>query len=107
MKKSSLSLILSGIFLAGCATKNFGELHDVDPSAIEKMTCADIEKEFFRLTQYEDSVDEEASTGQAKQIFWGGLWSVMADEKLEAIARKDIRARTRLLYDLKIKKGCK
>ena len=40
------------------------------------------------LQRHERGVDEEATSGQAKQIFWGGLWSVMADEKLEHVARQ-------------------
>ena len=109
MKKKFIAIILMGglIAVSGCATKTFEKLPALPPEVANQMTCEQIEKEFFDLYNYEGHVDEEASTGQAKQIFWGGLWSVMADEKLESVARKDIRNRTRLLYDLKIKKGCK
>ena len=65
-----------------------------------------IEQEFLALRQYEKSVDEEATSGQVKQILWGGIWSVMADEKLEHIARQDIQDRERQLYDAKSKKDC-
>ena len=108
MKYVANAIVLSVVFaiLTGCATKNFGKLPALDPSVAESMTCQEIEREFYSLQQYEESVDEEAASGQVKQIFWGGIWSVMADEKLEHIARKDIRNRLRLLYDLKIKKGC-
>ena len=107
MKIKHLAILSVAFLLSGCATKSFGKLPPLDPSVAESMDCKDIEREFRRLSQYEDGVDEEASTGQIKQIMWGGLWSVMADEKLESIARKDIRERVRLLYDLKVKKGCK
>ena len=104
---SSLILLSSCLLIAGCATKNFGELDELSPTEVAAMSCDEIDSEFHQLEQYEDSVDEEASTGQAKQIFWGGLWSVMADNKLERIARKDIRKRIRFLYEAKKDKGCK
>ena len=99
-------LIVVMMLLSGCATKEFAKLPDIAPQAIVNMSCEDIDREFYRLEQHEAGVDDEATQGQAKQIFWGGIWSVMADEKLEAVARKDIRKRLKLLYDLKIKKGC-
>ena len=91
---------------SGCATKNFEEIHQIDVNQIQAMSCQEIEQEFLVLKRHEGGVDEEATTGQAKQIFWGGLWSVMADEKLEHIARQKIRDRERLLYEAKLKKGC-
>lgn len=100
-------VILLALLAAGCATKDFGDLHELSPDIVEDMNCKQIENEFFRLRQYESSVDEEATTGQVQQIFWGGLWSVMADEKLEAIARKDIRDRVTMLYEAKVDKGCR
>ena len=105
--KMKILFITLFLFMSGCATKDFGKLADIEPSAKDKMTCEDLEKEFFALQNYEDSVDEKAVTGQFKQMMIGGIWSVMADEKLEAIARKDIRRRTKELYELKIEKGCK
>jgi len=70
------------------------------------MSCDDIEQEFILLNRHENTVDQEASSGQLKQMFWGGIWSVMADEKLEHISRKQIRDRERLLYEAKLKKRC-
>ncbi len=52
------------------------------------MSCNDIEQEFNLLNRHEDAVDEEAVSGQAEQILWGGIWSVIADDKLEHISRK-------------------
>ena len=92
---------------SGCATKNFEEMHELDVNQIQAMSCQEIEQEFINLRRHEGGVDEEATTGQAKQIFWGGLWSVMADEKLEHIARQKIRDRERLLYEAKLKKECR
>ena len=69
-------------------------------------SCADIEQEFLLLQRHERGVDEEATSGQAKQILWGGIWSVMADEKLESVARQKIRDRERQLYEAKLKKDC-
>ena len=91
---------------SGCATKSFEEMHQLDANQIQAMSCQEIEQEFILLRRHEGGVDEEATTGQAKQIFWGGLWSVMADEKLEHIARQKIRDRERMLYEAKLKKGC-
>ena len=92
--------------LGACATKEFAELPALDPGKLRAMSCEELDAEFVALQQHEEGVDEEATTGQAKQIFWGGLWSVMADEKLEHIARQKIRDRERLLYEAKLKKGC-
>ncbi len=106
-----LSKLAVGIFccssLVGCATKDFGKLPNLNDNNIAHMNCDEIRSEISTLYSYEDSVDREASTGQAKQILWGGLWSVMADEKLEDQARRDIRKRERMLNEARIKKGCK
>ncbi len=91
---------------SGCATKSFQSLHHLDAGEINAMSCEDIEQEFILLNRHEDEVDLKASSGQIKQIFLGGIWSVMADEKLEHIARKEIRDRERLLYEAKLKKDC-
>ena len=91
---------------SGCATKSFQSLHHLDAGELNAMSCEDIEQEFILLNRHEDEVDLKASSGQIKQIFLGGIWSVMADEKLEHIARKEIRDRERLLYEAKLKKDC-
>ena len=91
---------------SGCATKSFQSLYDLDAGKLRGMSCEDIEQEFILLQRHEDEVDLKASSGQIKQIFLGGIWSVMADEKLEHIARKEIRDRERLLYEAKLKKDC-
>tara|TARA_B110000238_G_C15721972_1_gene267009 strand:- start:4 stop:381 length:378 start_codon:yes stop_codon:yes gene_type:complete len=91
---------------SGCATKSFQSIHHIDAGEINAMSCEDIQQEFILLNRHEDEVDLKASSGQIKQIFLGGIWSVMADEKLEHIARKEIRDRERLLYEAKLKKDC-
>ena len=91
---------------AGCATKTFEELPPLDIAQLRAMSCEQLDGEILRLQAHERGVDEEASSGQAKQIFWGGLWSVMADEKLEAVARRRIRDRERAIYQEKLRKGC-
>ena len=91
---------------SGCATKSFESLYDLDAGKLNAMSCEDIQQEFILLNRHEDEVDLKASSGQIKQIFLGGIWSVMADEKLEHIARKEIRDRERLLYEAKLKKDC-
>ncbi len=92
--------------LGGCATKDFEKMPPLDAAKVRAMSCEDIEQEFLLLQRHERGVDEEATSGQAKQIFWGGLWSVMADEKLEHVARQKIRDRERQLYEAKLKKKC-
>jgi hypothetical protein len=91
---------------SGCATKSFQSIHHIDAGEMNAMSCEDIQQEFILLNRHEDEVDLKASSGQIKQIFLGGIWSVMADEKLEHIARKEIRDRERLLYEAKLKKDC-
>ena len=91
---------------SGCATKSFQSLYDLDAGKLNAMSCEDIQQEFILLNRHEDGVNLEASSGQVKQIFLGGIWSVMADEKLEHISRKEIRDRERLLYEAKLKKDC-
>ena len=39
-------------------------------------------------------------------MLWGGVWSVMADEKPEHVARQKIRDRERQLYEARLKKEC-
>ena len=92
--------------MSACATKDFEEMARLDAAQLRAMSCVDIEQEFLMLQRHERGVDEEATSGQAKQIFWGGLWSVMADEKLEHVARQKIRDRERQLYEAKLKKDC-
>ena len=94
------------LFVSACATKNFEEMAPLDASKVRAMSCADIDQEFLMLQRHERGVDQEATSGQAKQILWGGLWSVMADEKLEHVARQKIRDRERQLYEAKLKKNC-
>ena len=98
--------LICALALAGCATKTFEEMSPLDAGKLRAMSCEDIEQEFILLRRHERGVDEEAVSGQVKQIFWGGLWSVMADEKLEHVARQKIRDRERLLYEAKLKKKC-
>ena len=99
----SVSMALA---LSACATKQFEEMDTLDAATLRAMSCADIEQEFLLLQRHERGVDHEATSGQAKQIFWGGIWSVMADEKLEHVARQRIRDRERQLYEAKLKKNC-
>jgi len=106
MNKSAILALALGVTISGCATKNFPDVHYLGAGTINAMSCEDIEQEFISLKHHEDTVDLEATSGQFKQIFWGGLWSVMADEKLESVARKQIRDRERLLYEAKLKKKC-
>ncbi len=97
---------VSVLALGACATKEFEELTALDPAKLRAMSCEEIDVAFLELQRHERGVDQEATTGQAKQIFWGGLWSVMADEKLESVARQKIRDRERHLYEAKLKKKC-
>ena len=102
-------LALSSTILAigsGCATKTFPDIHKLDATKIRAMSCEELEQEFILLNRHEDAVNKEASSGQLKQMLWGGIWSVMADEKLEDISRKQVRDRERLLYEAKLKKKC-
>ncbi len=92
--------------LSACATKQFEELPPLDAAEVRAMSCEDIEQEFLYLQRHERGVDEEATSGQLEQILWGGIWSVMADEKREHVARQKIRDRERQLYEAKLKKDC-
>ena len=94
------------IALSACATKQFEEMRPLDAAKLRAMSCEDIEQEFLMLQRHERGVDEEATSGQLQQMLWGGVWSVMADEKLEHIARQKIRDRERRLYEVKLKKDC-
>ena len=89
--------------LSACATKQFEKMPQLDAAKLRAMSCEDIEQEFLMLQHHERGVDEEATSGQLKQMLWGGVWSVMADEKLEHIARQKIRDRERQLYEVKLK----
>ena len=102
----TIAAALAALMLAACATKTFEDLPPIDPANLRAMSCDDIDHEFVELQRHERGVDHEATTGQAKQIFWGGLWSVMADDKLEAVARNKIRDRERQLYQAKLDKQC-
>ncbi len=101
-----LIVVTVALVMSACATKDFEKMAPLDAAKLRAMSCADIEQEFLLLQRHERGVDEEATSGQAKQIFWGGLWSVMADEKLEHVARQKIRDRERQLYEAKLKKDC-
>ena len=92
--------------LGACATKQFQQMPRLDATKARAMSCEDLEQEFLMLQRHERGVDEEATSGQIKQIFWGGIWSVMADEKLEHVARQRIRDKERQLYEAKLKKDC-
>ena len=102
-----LTAIAVMLTIGACATKEFEQMAPLDAGKLRAMSCDDLEQEFLLLQRHERGVDEEATSGQAKQILWGGLWSVMADEKLEHVARQKIRDRERQLYDAKLKKGCR
>ena len=92
--------------LSACATKQFEEMQPLDATKLRAMSCENIEQEFLMLQRHERGVDEEATSGQIEQMLWGGVWSVMADEKLEHVARQKIRDRERHLYEAKLKKDC-
>ena len=92
--------------LGACATKQFEEMTPLDAVELRAMSCEDIEQELLMLQRHERGVDEEATSGQLEQMLWGGIWSVMADEKLEHVARQKIRDRERQLYESKLKKDC-
>ncbi len=108
ISKFSLVIIISMAgLLSACATKKFDQLPTLNMSNISVLSCDELKLELNNLYAHEDSVNTEASTGQAKQILWGGIWSVMADEKLEDQSRRDIRQRERALNEQRIQKGCK
>ena len=92
--------------LGACATKQFEDMSRLDAGTVRAMSCEDIEQEFLALRHHERGVDEEATSGQLEQMLWGGIWSVMADEKLEHVARQKIRDKERQLYEAKLKKDC-
>ena len=102
----SCAVFVATLALGACATKQFEEMSQLDVATLRAMSCEDIEQEFVMLRHHEGGVDEEASSGQLEQMLWGGIWSVMADEKLEHIARQKIRDRERQLYEAKLKKDC-
>ena len=94
------------VLLNACATKQFEQMPRLAAPTVRNMSCDEIEQEFLTLQHHERGVDEEATSGQLQQMLWGGIWSVMADEKLEHVARQKIRDRERQLYDAKLKKSC-
>ncbi len=102
-----LIVAIATLLVSACATKQFEKMTPLDADKLRAMSCDDIKQEFALLQSHERGVDEEATSGQAKQILWGGIWSVMADEKLEHVARQKIRNRERQLYEAKLKKNCK
>ena len=108
--KAKTTICVSGavamIALSACATKQFESIQPLDAAELRAMSCKDIDQEFLMLQRHERGVDEEATSGQVEQIFFGGIWSVMADEKLEHVARQKIRDRERRLYEAKLKKDC-
>ncbi|MCY3752920.1 MAG: hypothetical protein OXG99_02380 [Alphaproteobacteria bacterium] len=105
--KAPICVAVAGVFAIGaCATKQFEEMPPLDASKLRAMSCEDIEQEFLMLQRHERGVDEEATSGQVEQMLWGGVWSVMADEKLEHVARQKIRDRERQLYEARLKKEC-
>ena len=105
--KITICIAVAGVFAVGaCATKQFEEMAPLDASKVRAMSCEDIEQEFLMLQRHERGVDEEATSGQVEQMLWGGIWSVMADEKLEHVARQKIRDRERQLYEAKLKMEC-
>ena len=104
--KSAALLASIAIILSGCATKNFGTLATAEKVEVADMNCQQIENEMSKLTEYRDSVNEESKGGQVKQMLWGGMWSVMADDKKEAVARDEIKQYETLLTDAKSAKGC-
>ena len=94
------------LVLGACATKQFEEMPPLDAAQLRAMSCEEIEQEFLMLQRHERGVDEEATSGQFEQMLVGGIWSVMADEKLEHVARQRIRDKERQLYEAKLKKDC-
>ena len=106
--KNILIIALAGsiVFTSGCATKSFDKIDTIDYAKVQSLSCTDIEKEFLALEEHRSGVNDEATGGQVKQMLWGGIWSVMADEKREDIAREEIRRRERLLYEAKLDKKC-
>ena len=105
--KTPICIAVAAVFAVGaCATKQFEEVPPLDATKLRAMSCEDIEQEFLMLQRHERGVDEEATSGQIEQMLWGGIWSVMADEKLEHVARQKIRDRERQLYEARLKKHC-
>ncbi len=105
--KTPIFIVLAALFaVSACATKQFEEMPPLDSTKLRAMSCEDIEHEFLMLQRHERGVDEEATSGQVEQMLWGGVWSVMADEKLEHVARQKIRDRERQLYEARLKKEC-
>ena len=101
-----ITIVGTSFLVTGCATKKFDTLDKIDFAKVQALSCQDIEREFLVLEEHRSGVDNEATGGQVKQMLWGGIWSVMADEKREDIARDEIRRRERLLYEAKLDKRC-
>jgi len=94
------------LILPACATKNFGTAPVAQKVEVADMDCKQIESETQKLAEYRESVNEKSQGGQVKQMLWGGMWSVMADDKREAVARDNIKQYETLLTDAKKSKGC-
>ena len=63
-----LTVAVATLLLSACATKEFEEMPPLDAGKLRAMSCDDIEQEFLLLQRHERGVDEEATSGQAKQI---------------------------------------
>lgn len=104
--KSIALLSAVAVVVSGCATKNFGTLPAAEKVEVADMNCAQIENETEKLAEYREAVNEKSKGGQVKQMLWGGMWSVMADDKKEAVARDEIKQYEILLKDAREAKGC-
>ena len=104
--KSVALVSAAALILSGCATKNFGTLPAAEKVEVADMNCKQIENETTKLVEYREAVNEKSQGGQVKQMLWGGMWSVMADDKKEAVARDEIKQYETLLKDAKEAKGC-
>ena len=106
-KVKSIALLSAVVLvLPACATKNFGTAPTAQKVEVADMNCKQIESETQKLVEYREAVNEKSQGGQVKQMLWGGMWSVMADDKREAVARDNIKQYETLLSDAKASKGC-
>lgn len=104
----SIAVLAAAAAVAGsCATKTFEEPPALLAGGLEALSCAQLDGESLRLRDHVRRVDKEASTGLVEQWFWGGMFSVMADQKLEAEARRRIREREDAIAVEKARKGCR
>jgi len=104
--KTAIIAISVALTTSACATKNFGEINTLEKAEVSEMNCEQIENEFTKLVEFREAVNEKSKGGQVKQMLWGGMWSVMADDKREAVARDEIKQRELMLGDAKTAKGC-